>query len=50
MSSFGFLKMFSEKKMEFVPDGVLGGYGRGTGVVWSTWRVLPRSWGMVMYD
>jgi hypothetical protein len=36
--------------MEFVPDGVLGGYGRGTGVVRSTWRVLPRSWEMVMCD
>jgi hypothetical protein len=50
MSSFGFTRMFSEKKMEFVPDGVLGGYDRGTGVVQSTWRVLPRSWERVMYD
>jgi hypothetical protein len=24
------------RKMEFVPDGVLGGYGRGIGVVRST--------------
>jgi hypothetical protein len=48
MSSFDFLKMFSEKKMEFVPNGVLGGYGYGTGVVWSTWRVLSRSWEMVI--
>jgi hypothetical protein len=38
------------RKMEFVPDGVLGGYGRGTGVVRSTRRVLPRSWELVMYD
>jgi hypothetical protein len=50
MSSFGFTRMFSEKKMEFVPDGVLGGYDRGPGVVRSTWRVLPRSWERVMYD
>jgi hypothetical protein len=28
-------------KMEFVPDGVLGGYCRGTGMVRSTRRVLP---------
>jgi hypothetical protein len=28
-------------KMEFVPDGVLRGYCRGTMVVRSTWRVLP---------
>jgi hypothetical protein len=27
--------------MEFVPDGVLGGYCRGTSVNRSTWRVLP---------
>jgi hypothetical protein len=36
--------------MEFVTDGVLGGYGLGTGVVRSTWRVLPRSWEMVIYN
>jgi hypothetical protein len=29
------------RKMEFVPDGVLGGYYRGTGMVQSTRRVLP---------
>jgi hypothetical protein len=29
------------EKTEFVPDGVLGGYCRGTIEVWSTWRVLP---------
>jgi hypothetical protein len=28
-----------------VLDGVLGGYGRGTGVIRSTWRVLPKSGG-----
>jgi hypothetical protein len=38
------------EKVEFVPDGVLGGYCRGTGMVWSTRRVLPRSWEMVMCD
>jgi hypothetical protein len=38
------------RKMEDVPDGVLGGYCRGTGVVRSTRRVLPRSWEMVMCD
>jgi hypothetical protein len=27
-----------------VPDGVLGGYCRGTVMVWSTCRVLPRKW------
>jgi hypothetical protein len=32
MSGFGFINGFS-RKMEFVPDGVLGGYCRGTGVV-----------------
>jgi hypothetical protein len=48
MSSFGFLKMVSEKTMEFVPDEVLGGYDHGTSVVWGTWRVLLRSWVMVM--
>jgi hypothetical protein len=32
---FWFYKWFS-RKMEFVPDGVLGGYGRGTGVDWRT--------------
>jgi hypothetical protein len=31
------------RKMEFVPDGVLGGYCRGTGMVRSTCRVLPRN-------
>jgi hypothetical protein len=40
MSGFGSINGFS-KKMEFVLDGVLGGYDRGTGVVQSTWRVLP---------
>jgi hypothetical protein len=33
--SFWFYKWFFGR-MEFVPDGVLGGYGRGTGVVQST--------------
>jgi hypothetical protein len=28
---FWFYKWFS-RKLEFVPDGVLGGYGRGTGI------------------
>jgi hypothetical protein len=40
MSGFGFIKGFSGK-MEFVPDGVLGGYCHGTGVDRITWRVLP---------
>jgi hypothetical protein len=39
-----FYKWFSGK-MEFVPDGVLGGYCRGTEVDRSTWRVLPMSGG-----
>jgi hypothetical protein len=30
------------KKRRKVPDGVLGGYCRGTMMVQSTWRVLPR--------
>jgi hypothetical protein len=30
------------KKRRKVPDGVLGGYGRGTMMVRNTWRVLPR--------
>jgi hypothetical protein len=34
------------RKMEFVPDEVLGGYGRGTEVVRSTQRVLPRKLGV----
>jgi hypothetical protein len=38
------------RKMEFVPNGILGGYCHGTGVVQSTRRVLPRSWKMVMCD
>jgi hypothetical protein len=33
------------KKMEKVPDGVLEGYYRGTGIVRSTCRVLPEEWG-----
>jgi hypothetical protein len=45
MSGFGFINGFLGKKMEFVPDGVLGGYGRGTDVDWSTWRVLPMTSG-----
>jgi hypothetical protein len=40
---FWFLKWFSEKWRK-VPDGVLGGYYRGTGKVWSTRRVLLRKW------
>jgi hypothetical protein len=32
------------EKLELVPDGVLGGYYRGTGMIRSTWRVLPGSW------
>jgi hypothetical protein len=32
------------KKKEKVPDRVLGGYFRGTGIVWSTCRVLPMEW------
>jgi hypothetical protein len=31
VSGFGFINGFLEKKWSFVPDGVLGGYGRGTG-------------------
>jgi hypothetical protein len=30
MSGFGFINGFLER-WSFVPDGVLGGYGRGTG-------------------
>jgi hypothetical protein len=37
------LNMFLEKWRR-VPDGVLGGYFRGMGMVWSTCRVLPRNW------
>jgi hypothetical protein len=33
-----------------VPDEVLGGYCRGMVLVQSTWRVLPREFGMVMFD
>jgi hypothetical protein len=33
-----------------VPDGVLGGYCRGTGTIRSTRRVLPGSWMLVMWD
>jgi hypothetical protein len=40
---FCFKKMFSEKWRK-VSDGVLGGYCRGTVVVRSTCRVLPRKW------
>jgi hypothetical protein len=47
--SFGFKKWFSEKWRKG-PDGVLGGYCRGTGKVWSTWRVLPGKLEMVMCD
>jgi hypothetical protein len=32
------------RKWRKVPDGVLGGYCRGMGKFWSTWRVLPRRW------
>jgi hypothetical protein len=42
LSGFGFITGFLEK-WSFVPDGVLGGYCRGTGVDRSTWRVLPMS-------
>jgi hypothetical protein len=41
--SFGFKSGFSEKWRK-VPDGVLGGYCRGMGMVQSTCRVLPRKW------
>jgi hypothetical protein len=40
---FWFYKVFSEKWRK-VPDEVLGGYCRGTGMVRSTCRVLPRNW------
>jgi hypothetical protein len=40
---FCFKKMISGKWRK-VSDGVLGGYYRGTVVVWSTCRVLPRKW------
>jgi hypothetical protein len=40
MSGFGFINGFLEK-WSFVPDGVLGGYDRGTKEDQSTWRVLP---------
>jgi hypothetical protein len=30
------------KKRRMVSDGVLGGYCRGTMMVWSTWKVVPR--------
>jgi hypothetical protein len=32
------------RKWRQVSGGVLGGYCRGMGKVWSTWRVLPRRW------
>jgi hypothetical protein len=32
------------KKMEKVPDEVLGGYCRGMVIVCSTCRVLPKEW------
>jgi hypothetical protein len=41
--SFGVKKWFSEKWRK-VPDEVLGGYCRGTVMVQSTCRVLPRQW------
>jgi hypothetical protein len=31
-------------KWRKVPSGVLRGYCRGMGKVWSTWRVLLRGW------
>jgi hypothetical protein len=40
VSGFGFINGYLEK-WNFVPDGVLGGYCRGTEVDRSTWRVLP---------
>jgi hypothetical protein len=43
MSGFGFTKVFSEKWRK-VLDGVLGGYCRGTVMVRSTCRVLPKYW------
>jgi hypothetical protein len=43
-----FYKWFS-RKMELVPDVVLGGYYHGTEVDRSTWRVLPML-GVVMFD
>jgi hypothetical protein len=42
MSSFGFTKVFSGKNGEKCRFGVLGEYGCGTIVVWSTRRVPPR--------
>jgi hypothetical protein len=44
VSGFGFINGFSGK-WSFVPDGVLGGYGRGMKVDRSTWRVLLMTWG-----
>jgi hypothetical protein len=38
---FCFQRLISEKWRK-VPDGVLGGYCRGTGMVRSTCRVLPK--------
>jgi hypothetical protein len=40
---FYFKMVFSEKWRK-VSNGVLGGYCRGTDVVWSTCRVLPKKW------
>jgi hypothetical protein len=45
---FGFIEHFHKNGV--VPNGVLRGYDYGRVVVWSTWRVLPRSWEMVVYD
>jgi hypothetical protein len=50
MLGFGFTKENVFKKRRRVPDGVLGGYCRGTMVVRSTWRVLPRKVEVVMFD
>jgi hypothetical protein len=43
VSSFGFTIVFLEKWRK-VPDGVLGGYCRGTVKVRSTRWVLPKEW------
>jgi hypothetical protein len=40
---FCFQRLFSEKGIK-VPDGVLEGYYRDTGMVQSTCRVLPKEW------
>jgi hypothetical protein len=44
------LKVVFGNKWRKVPDGVLGGYCRGTDMVLSSCRVLPRKLEMVMCD